>query len=240
MTTVYLVRHGQASFGAANYDQLSPLGERQAALLGRWWQQTGVTAPSVVVGAMQRHHQTARACLAELGLAAHADDAMVDPGFNEYDHEAILRIHRPDLGDHVAVGRFLASQAEQGIDPKRAFQRVFMQAVDRWTRGEHDADYAESWVDFQQRCRAAVQRAVALAQERGHDSVAVFTSGGPIMAITQDVMGVPDERAFDLAWSLHNAGVTKLKARPSGLRLGGFNDVAHLDITRDPATLTYR
>ena len=240
MTTIYLVRHGQASFGAANYDQLSALGERQAALLGRWWQQTGVTAHSVVVGAMQRHLQTAQACLAELGRPDAAGEAHVDPGFNEYDHEAILRIYRPDLGDHVAVRRYLMAQAEQGIDPKRAFQRVFMQAVDRWTSGQHDADYAESWVDFQQRCRAAVQRAAALAQERGHDSVVVFTSGGPIMAITQDVMGVPDERAFDLAWSLHNAGVTKLKARPSGLRLSGFNDVAHLDITCDPSVLTYR
>jgi len=240
VTTIYLVRHGQASFGAANYDQLSALGERQAALLGRWWQQTGVTAHSVVVGAMQRHLQTAQACLAELGRPDAAGEAHVDPGFNEYDHEAILRIYRPDLGDHVAVRRYLMAQAEQGIDPKRAFQRVFMQAVDRWTSGQHDADYAESWVDFQQRCRAAVQRAAALAQERGHDSVVVFTSGGPIMAITQDVMGVPDERAFDLAWSLHNAGVTKLKARPSGLRLSGFNDVAHLDITCDPSVLTYR
>ncbi|WP_374593206.1 histidine phosphatase family protein [Aquabacterium sp.] len=240
MTTIYLVRHGQASFGAANYDQLSPLGERQGALLGRWWRQTGVAAPSVVVGAMQRHLQTARACLAELGQTALADEALVDPGFNEYDHEAILRIYRPDLGDHASVRRYLIGQAEQGIDPKHAFQRVFMQAVNRWTSGQHDADYAESWVGFQQRCSAAVRRAAALTQERGHDSVAVFTSGGPIMAITQDVMGVPDERAFDLAWSLHNAGVTRLKARPSGLRLGGFNDVAHLDITRDPSTLTYR
>jgi broad specificity phosphatase PhoE len=68
VTTIYLVRHGQASFGAANYDQLSPLGERQGALLGRWWRQTGVAAPSVVVGAMQRHLREATVALAREDL----------------------------------------------------------------------------------------------------------------------------------------------------------------------------
>jgi broad specificity phosphatase PhoE len=30
MGQIYLVRHGQASFGSANYDQLSELGHEQA------------------------------------------------------------------------------------------------------------------------------------------------------------------------------------------------------------------
>ena len=34
MGTLYLVRHGQASFGSANYDQLSALGQRQCRRLG--------------------------------------------------------------------------------------------------------------------------------------------------------------------------------------------------------------
>ena len=35
MPTVLLVRHGQASFGAADYDVLSDLGRRQAQAAGR-------------------------------------------------------------------------------------------------------------------------------------------------------------------------------------------------------------
>jgi hypothetical protein len=31
---LYLIRHGQASFGAADYDVLSPVGERQSLALG--------------------------------------------------------------------------------------------------------------------------------------------------------------------------------------------------------------
>ncbi|MCH1491392.1 MAG: histidine phosphatase family protein, partial [Luminiphilus sp.] len=30
MASIYLIRHGQASFGSDNYDQLSPVGQRQA------------------------------------------------------------------------------------------------------------------------------------------------------------------------------------------------------------------
>ncbi len=242
MTTVYLVRHGQASFGSADYDQLSALGERQSDLLGNWWKQIDRRVETVAMGAMKRHRQTAEACLNALG--ADINDSFVDPGFNEYDHEGILRIHRPDLGDHLAVGRFLAAQAEQGVDPKRAFQRVFMEAVDRWTSGQHDADYPESWVAFKQRCIAATHQAVAQARERGHTSVVVFTSGGPIAAITQAAMGVPDANAFDLAWALMNAGVTQLNARSTTqvnkLRLAHFNNVAHLDVVCDPTLLTFR
>lgn len=242
MTTVYLVRHGQASFGAADYDQLSPLGERQSDLLGRWWKQTGRNIESVAMGAMKRHRQTAEACLNALG--AEGSDRSIDPGFNEYDHEGILRIHRPDLGDHVAVGRYLVEQAEQGVDPKRASQRVFMEAIARWTSGEHDADYPESWIAFKQRCIDATHQAASQARERGHTSVVVFTSGGPIAAITQAAMGVPDTNAFDLAWALMNAGVTQLNVRPTtranNLRLAHFNNVAHLDVACDPALLTFR
>ena len=37
MTTIYFIRHGQASFGAESYDQLSPNGELQAKILGQYF-----------------------------------------------------------------------------------------------------------------------------------------------------------------------------------------------------------
>lgn len=242
MTTIYLVRHGQASFGSANYDELSPLGHRQSELLGRWWRQIDRRVESVALGAMKRHRQTAQACLQGLIADAVGDqsidlkDAFVEPGFNEYDHEAILRVYRPDLGEHAAMRQFLAQEA----DPKRAFQQLFSEAVARWTSGRHDADYAESWAGFKQRCQTAVQQVAAQAQERGHDSVAVFTSGGPIAAITQAAMDAPDAQGLELAWSLMNASVTQVGWRSGKLRLAQFNNIAHLDVTRDPALRTYR
>src|SRR6476660_3762059 len=66
MGQIYLVRHGQASFGKANYDQLSELGIEQARLLGQWFASCGVHIDKVVTGDMQRHRQTAEACMAML------------------------------------------------------------------------------------------------------------------------------------------------------------------------------
>ena len=52
MTTIYLIRHGQASFGAESYDKLSPNGELQATLLGQYFNQILKEAPYVVAGSM--------------------------------------------------------------------------------------------------------------------------------------------------------------------------------------------
>ncbi|MDO8419608.1 MAG: histidine phosphatase family protein, partial [Rubrivivax sp.] len=58
MGTLYLVRHGQASFGAADYDQLSDLGARQCRALGRWFRERGVAFEGVLRGTLRRHEQS--------------------------------------------------------------------------------------------------------------------------------------------------------------------------------------
>ncbi|WP_158597978.1 histidine phosphatase family protein [Noviherbaspirillum saxi] len=71
-------------------------------------------------------------------------------------------------------------------------------------------------------------------------SAIVFTSGGPIAAICQHLLGVPDDRIASLHFPLRNASVTKLLFQPDRLSLSYFNNVAHLDITARRDVLTYR
>jgi len=59
MSRVFLVRHTQASFLQPNYDQLSPLGERQARLLGEFWARQGLEFDQVVTGPRARQTGTA-------------------------------------------------------------------------------------------------------------------------------------------------------------------------------------
>src|SRR6267142_1114765 len=61
---IYLVRHGQASFGAEDYDELSDLGAQQSRLLGGWLARLGQPLTCVVTGSLKRHRQTADACMA--------------------------------------------------------------------------------------------------------------------------------------------------------------------------------
>lgn len=232
MSTVTLVRHGQASFGAADYDRLSPTGVRQARLLGEWWARCGDGAATVVCGTLRRHRDTAAACLDGWGISAPAWHQ--DAGFDEFDHAEVLARHSPDLSGPSGVARFLAEQA----DPQRAFQRLFADAVARWAGGAHDGDYRESWPAFKARCAGALARAAALCADGG--PVVVFTSGGPIGAMVQHLLGIPDATVFDLHWALVNGGVTRLRRRGGRLTVGSVNGTAHLDSVGDAGLITYR
>ena len=93
MGTLYLVRHGQASFGADNYDQLSPLGWRQSRRLGEHFRQQGRRFNAVLTGTLQRHAQTLAGIEEGLGTA---HDRLELPGLNEYDSEALIRAIHPE------------------------------------------------------------------------------------------------------------------------------------------------
>ena len=226
MARLHLVRHGQASFDKEDYDQLSDRGVAQARLLGAWLADIGARPGALVAGALKRHRQTAESCVESWGVAA---AVATDGGLDEFDHRELLDRFRPDLAGPGVLRRHLAADA----DPHRAFQKIFTAAVERWIGGAHDGDYRESWSGFRARCVAALDRA------EGED-VWVFTSGGPIAAILQHVLGVADRKAIELSWSVLNASVTTLARGRSGLRLISFNGVGHLERAADTSLITSR
>lgn len=236
MPLVHLVRHGQASFHAEDYDQLSPLGERQAAHLGAWFAQCRRPVNSLHRGSLKRHRQTAEHFLQALPQALRpALPAAVDEGFDEFDHDAVLLRARPDMPTAAALRAWTAAQAQ----PARAFQQLFTDAMARWMGGAHDADYAIAWADFRGRCLQALQRALASAGDARH--VVVVTSGGPIAALTQHALRLGDAETAQLCWGLANSGVTSLHCSAGGrLALSQLNSFAHLEAAADPTLLSYR
>lgn len=86
MGQIYMIRHGQASFGSDNYVELSALGTEQGRLLGEWFANNRRKFDRIVVGSMQRHWQTAISCMAVLpGFAPMETEWQIRPGVNEYD-----------------------------------------------------------------------------------------------------------------------------------------------------------
>ena len=65
MGAILLVRHGQASFGSADYDVLSPSGEQQARRLGAALAARGIRPASVISGSMRRQRASAAALVAQ-------------------------------------------------------------------------------------------------------------------------------------------------------------------------------
>jgi len=234
MGQILLVRHGQASFGAANYDQLSELGYEQARLLGQWYANSRQTFHKVINGGMARHRQTADTCLHELPKPLLADTEWItDPDFAEFDHHEVLLRHCPEYADAVAFKALLAGH----VDPPRALEHLFRAAMQRWMSGWHDSDYAEPWPDFRRRCVRALER---LDSEDREQTTIVFTSGGVIATLMQHLLGLQDYQVMDLSWTLANCAVTKLLQRPGQFTLGYLNNYAHLEWLGQPGSVTYR
>jgi broad specificity phosphatase PhoE len=233
MPAIHLVRHGQASFGAADYDQLSLLGHQQAQLLGDWLARIRQPVGQVVCGRLKRHQQTAASCLARWLAEDVAPGWAEDAGFDEFDYREILARSHPELAEPGALERHLKASA----NARRDFQAVFAASVQRWMAGHHDGEYLESWPQFRRRCIAALERHAEAMDER---DMWVFTSGGPIAAIVQHVLGLSDLKMLDLNWRISNASVTRITLEFPGYRLGAFNLVSHLKISGDPNLVTYR
>ena len=224
-----LVRHAQASFGADDYDQLSPLGLAQAQRLGAWLAETGQAPARVVIGPCRRHRQTAQSCLEAAGLAR---PMQVLDGLDEMDHMELLVRRYPQLPTPDALRAALAGEA----DPHRAFQKMFMAAVARWMDPAHASDYAVPW----QRFRQNVQQAWEQISAKTDEPVWAFTSGGPIGVLAAAAAGVPDERAFGMVWPLVNAGLTRLRPGHNAPALLSYNTWPHFERVGHTHLLTMR
>lgn len=234
MGQIYLIRHGQASFGAANYDQLSPLGMQQARRLGEWFARCEVAFQHVVTGDMERHRQTARNCLSALPESLPETIWQTDAGFNEYNHQEVLARHQPDFVDPLAVAQFLKTTD----NAKRVFQQMFEDAMTRWMNGRHDDEYSEPWPAFRARCVAALERLLDAAGPSRN--IVVFTSGGTIATLCQHLLGLDNARMAQLNWSLVNCAVTKLLYQPGRVTLSYLNNYAHFEHASDRKVVTYR
>jgi broad specificity phosphatase PhoE len=233
VSVLLLVRHGQASFGKADYDALSDLGHRQSQLVGRALAARGVEPALVVTGAMRRHRESLENAVAAAGWSAPTD---VDEGWNEFDHEHVIAVHKPAYRSPLVMKADLA----RTLAPRRAFQEVFEAATARWTGGEFDDDYTESFAAFTGRVTAALSRTTdALAPRQ---TAVVFTSGGPIAAATAALLS-PSAATSDLWARLNlvmvNTGVTKIVVGGRRPRLVSFNDHSHLEAAA-PGLITYR
>jgi broad specificity phosphatase PhoE len=228
MAVIRLIRHGQASFGLKNYDQLSDLGVEQSRVLGESLKARGVEADLVVCGAMKRHAQTAEAALGAMGVDPTEE---IDERWNEFDHEEVIVRQKPAYKSKTLM---VADLARKG-DPRHQFQLLFDDALARWTAGRHNDEYAESWTDFVARAQDGLK---ALESESGAKSVLVFTSGGPISAVAAALIGLGPDGWMRLNRTCANCSETKIISGRSGTSLVTWNAHGYFDAQRE--MITYR
>ena len=228
MAELILVRHGQASFGADDYDKLSELGWRQSRWLGEHFAERGAAFDRVIRGSLRRHVETLNGIAEGMGRELNGGE---DPRLNEYDSHALLSAH--------LKGRPLPESGD-----RREHFRVLREAMYAWTAGTLAGAPHEPFSEFRGRVLGAlkdlrggaVKRVLAalaavLREENAGRAkrVLVVSSGGPISTILAAVLGMPLRGVVDLNLQTRNTGISELQAGSKRIHCVSFNNVPHLD-----------
>ena len=227
MRETYLVRHGQASARARDYDVLSPLGVQQAERLGRHLAARGLALDGVFSGPRKRQRDTALH-LVTAARAAGLDlpDPVELPSGDEIPLDAILVLWLPRVVDEDPVARSIASR--QFDHDLREIRRVLITAMQAWAAGEVTAPSLPTFAEFS----ARIERALSEVRRAGPTTLFV-TSAGPVATALRlaahDGVATPAD-VMQRAMHIGNASLTRLVhdgARFSVVATAG--DVSHLD-----------
>ena len=234
LSTLFFIRHGQASFGRENYDRLSDRGYEQARVLAGTLA-GGRPFDRIYTGTLQRQTETARA-LTDLyqDRGGEVPELCRSEAFNEYASEAVCRALIPRLVEEEPALETLAAAM---FEDNRAFQTLFETVMRRWVTGVYSTPEIESWERFKARVNAALGEILA-AEGRGL-RIAVFTSGGPIAVAVQRALALSEEACLKVSWQVVNASVTRFKCTADRITLATFNEHAYLEAV-DDGLVTYR
>jgi broad specificity phosphatase PhoE len=221
MGTLYLVRHGQASFGAEDYDRLSDLGRRQCAQLGSWMKGRGLVFEAVLRGSLRRHRESLEALAGELpGLP----EALEWPGLNEYDSEAVVRsVHAGEL------------PRPDNAEAYRLHFRLLREGLTRWMAGQVQPEGMPSWEGFLQ----GVTRALDHVRTQHQGDVLLVSSGGPIATAVAHVLDAPPATAIELNLRIRNSALTEFAYTPKRHMLVTYNTLPHLDHPERQSWVTF-
>ena len=221
MGILYLVRHGQASFGADDYDHISDLGQRQSEQLGRYFAAKSLHFDAAITGTLRRHVQTLAHISAGLGQGINATPW---PGLNEYDSEAVITtVHREPLDRTPSPENY------------RHHFRLLRTGLIQWMLGQVQPQGMPSWQVFTQQ----VVEVLDHVRSCEHARVLLVSSGGPIACAIGHVLSTPPEATVELNMRLRNSAVTEFTFTPKRYALQTFNTLNHLDTPECADWVTY-
>ena len=225
MGTLYLVRHGQASFGEDDYDRLSPLGHRQAQRLGEYLRQRfareGVQIDTVLMGSRTRHRETWEGIAQGAGWS---HEPQVWPGLNEYDSHALLEAIHPEP---------LAKPDTPEL--YRHHFRLLRDALKAWMDGRIAPKGMPVYSDFV----AGIEQALDHVRQHCAGNALIVSSGGPISTAVGRVLGPPAETTLELNLRIRNTALTEFAFNPKRHMLVTYNTLPHLDSAEHKDWVTY-
>ena len=239
MSSLFLVRHGQASFLERNYDKLSPKGEQQSRMLGEYWAQLKLGFDHVYSGPRVRQRETARLVGEAYGRAGLPwPEPIVLPEFDEFQAEVVMERTLPQLIESDSDIRRMHQafkDAQTRPEQFKTFQQIFEVVIGRWADGKLPLEGIEPWADFSER----VQRGLAKFPENGDrgQRIAIFSSGGPVGVAMQRALDLSTEATLKAAWMVRNCSYSEFLFSAGRFTLSSYNATPHFT---DPEFLTHR
>ena len=222
MATIYLIRHGQASFGAADYDKLSELGCRQAQVVGEYLRDCNITFDAVYSGDLLRQRETARLAIAgQPGEVPHR----IDPRFNEIQNDEQLKHLMPEV---VKSNPAIQALVERGLSSSKDYQKVIDAVFNYWVSPRCNDSRIQSWADYSGGTRQAMLE--LMQNQGGGKTVGIFTSGGTIATIVAQVLGLGGEETYRFYEPMFNCSVSQLFYSGTRVSLSYFNDRSFLQV----------
>jgi broad specificity phosphatase PhoE len=221
MGTLYLVRHGQASFGAEDYDQLSALGHQQSVRLGEYFRFKGLQFEAVLTGSLRRHQQTYAGICEGAGLN---QPALEWPGLNEYDSAAV-------------IGAIHPHKLEKPTSPEmyRHHFRLLRDGLTQWMNGVVSPKGMPSYTEFQHGVTSALDH----VRKHHEGNVLIVSSGGPISTAVGHILGTTPETTIELNLRIRNSSLTEFTFNPKRHMLVTYNTLPHLDQPEHSEWVTY-
>jgi broad specificity phosphatase PhoE len=212
MGILYLVRHGQASFGAADYDNLSDLGHKQSVRLGQYFAERDIHFDGLIAGTLRRHKQTLEGILQGMDFAG---EHLSWEGLNEYDSEAVIATVHPH-------------KLEKPTSPEmyRHHFRLLRDGLAQWMAGVVTPRGMPSYADFVSGVSSALDH---VRHNHYGKNVLIVTSGGPISTAVGHVLGTSAEATIELNLRIRNTSITEFAFTPKRHMLVGYNAIPHLD-----------
>ena len=235
MASIFVIRHGQASFGEENYDKLSDLGCRQAEILGEYLRDCGIHFDATYSGDLQRQRKTAEiATSAQPHLAPHT----VDARFNEIDNEGQIKMLMPEV---LRLNPSMASLLDKGFGSSKNYQKILKLIFNHWVSPDCPQSAIQSWDNYSGQVYAALAELIA-ARAAGK-TVGLFTSGGTIATIVAHVLGLGSEHVYSFYEPVINCSVTQLFYSADRVSLSYYNDHSFLNVLgmqKGERLVTYR
>ncbi|OJJ18340.1 hypothetical protein BKI52_26340 [marine bacterium AO1-C] len=227
MATLYLIRHGQASFMKNNYDQLSELGATQAQHLGTYLAQRGLQFDIAWMGALERHKATYSNLVETYNQQQSFPEIITDAAFNEHQGAEIFNKLLPKLIEaEPALKSAMVHKGKDDPEVRKGILKLFFQSLKKWAKGKLYLDGYESFVDFKTRCQQGYQTLIDGME--GKKSGILISSGGTIGVLTGILLGISDEKMMELNWQVINTSITEFQYNKGQFFLKSFNGLPHL------------